>query len=114
MRVVRHRRLYGGSLRNWWRPLCRWQPGTQAANLQGLWSRERLAPWDGKYTININAQMNYWPAEPANLAECHEPLFRLVDELSVQGAETARAYYGARGWVAHHNTDIWRSAGNCI
>ena len=91
--------------------ICSSQPGTQAANLQGLWSRERLAPWDGKYTININAQMNYWPAEPANLAECHEPLFRLVDELSVQGAETARAYYGARGWVAHHNTDIWRSAG---
>lgn len=91
--------------------ICCSQPGTQAANLQGLWSRERLAPWDGKYTININTQMNYWPAEVTNLSECHEPLFDLISDLSVQGAETARTMYGARGWMAHHNTDLWRCAG---
>lgn len=91
--------------------ICSSQPGSQAANLQGLWNRDRIAPWDGKYTININAQMNYWPAEVTNLAECHEPLFRLTGELAEQGAETARRMYGAKGWVAHHNTDIWRSAG---
>lgn len=91
--------------------ICSSQPGSQAANLQGLWNRERIAPWDGKYTININTQMNYWPAEICNLAECHEPLFRLVGELSQQGAEAAHDMYGARGWAAHHNTDIWRVAG---
>lgn len=91
--------------------ICCSQPGTQAANLQGLWNRERLAPWDGKYTININTQMNYWPAEVTNLSECHEPLFSLISDLSEQGAETARTMYGARGWVAHHNTDLWRCAG---
>jgi len=91
--------------------ICSSQPGTQAANLQGLWNHDRIAPWDGKYTININTQMNYWPAEVTNLSECHEPLFRLVEELSESGAETARKMYGARGWTAHHNTDIWRSSG---
>lgn len=91
--------------------VCSSQPGTQAANLQGLWSHDRIAPWDGKYTININTQMNYWPAEVANLAECHEPLFDMVEDLSVTGRETARAMYGARGWVAHHNTDLWRTTG---
>lgn len=91
--------------------VCSSQPGTQAANLQGLWSHDRIAPWDGKYTININAQMNYWPAEVTNLAECHEPLFDLVDDLSITGRKTARAMYGAQGWVAHHNTDLWRITG---
>ncbi|MDR0893724.1 MAG: glycoside hydrolase family 95 protein [Prevotellaceae bacterium] len=87
------------------------QPGGQAANLQGIWNDQLLAPWDGKYTININAEMNYWPAEVTNLSEDAEPLFRLVKELSDSGAETARVMYGADGWVAHHNTDIWRSSG---
>ena len=87
------------------------QPGGQAAGLQGLWNRDLLAPWDGKYTININAEMNYWPAEVCNLSEMAEPLFGLVRDLSQTGRETARVMYGARGWVAHHNTDIWRSTG---
>ena len=87
------------------------QPGGQAANLQGIWNESLSAPWDGKYTININTEMNYWPAEVANLSETHQPLFRLVEELSRTGQETARVMYDARGWVAHHNTDIWRSTG---
>lgn len=87
------------------------QPGGQAANLQGIWNKEVLAPWDGKYTININLEMNYWPAEKTNLSETHEPFVSLVRDLSVSGAETARTMYGCGGWVAHHNTDIWRSAG---
>ncbi|MDE6452614.1 MAG: glycoside hydrolase family 95 protein [Muribaculaceae bacterium] len=91
--------------------ICSSQPGSQPANLQGIWNNERIAPWDGKYTININTQMNYWPAEVTALPDCHEPLFRLVGELTDQGASAARDMYGARGWVAHHNTDIWRTAG---
>ncbi|MBO4800350.1 MAG: glycoside hydrolase family 95 protein [Bacteroidaceae bacterium] len=87
------------------------QPGGQAAGLQGLWNKELLAPWDGKYTININTEMNYWPAEVCNLSELAAPLFDLVRDLSQTGQETARRLYGARGWVAHHNTDIWRSTG---
>ncbi|MBQ7470919.1 MAG: glycoside hydrolase family 95 protein [Prevotella sp.] len=87
------------------------QPGGQAAGLQGLWNKDLLAPWDGKYTININTEMNYWPAEVCNLTELAEPLFDLVNDLSVTGRETARTMYGARGWMAHHNTDIWRSTG---
>lgn len=87
------------------------QPGTQAANLQGIWNHQLYPPWDSKYTININAQMNYWPAERTNLSELHEPLLRLVKELAVTGKSTARNMYGARGWVAHHNTDIWRMTG---
>ncbi|WP_342330836.1 glycoside hydrolase family 95 protein [Pedobacter sp. FW305-3-2-15-E-R2A2] len=87
------------------------QPGGQPANLQGIWNDQLNPPWDSKYTININAQMNYWPAEPANLAELHEPFLRMVKELSETGAETAKSMYGARGWVAHHNTDIWRITG---
>jgi alpha-L-fucosidase 2 len=67
--------------------------------------------WDSKYTININAEMNYWPAELTNLAEMHEPLIQLVKELSETGRGTARVMYGADGWVTHHNTDIWRTAG---
>ncbi len=91
--------------------ICSSQPGTQPANLQGLWNAERYAPWDSKYTVNINAEMNYWPAEVTNLAECHEPLFAMVDDLAQTGAATARDMYGARGWVTHHNTDIWRTCG---
>lgn len=87
------------------------QPGGQAANLQGIWNDNLLAPWDGKYTVNINAEMNYWPAEITNLSETHEPLFRMVKELSEAGQATARDMYGANGWVTHHNTDIWRSCG---
>lgn len=87
------------------------QPGGQSANLQGIWNHQLNAPWDGKYTININTEMNYWPAEVTNLSETHEPLFDLVQDLSVTGRETARTMYGCNGWVAHHNTDIWRVTG---
>jgi alpha-L-fucosidase 2 len=87
------------------------QPGGQPANLQGLWNNRMQPPWDSKYTININAQMNYWPAEKTNLAELHEPFLHMVKEMSEAGQETARTMYGARGWMAHHNTDIWRITG---
>ncbi len=86
------------------------RPGTQPANLQGLWNDDVNPAWGSKYTININTEMNYWPAEVANLAECHEPLFDLIEELREPGRRTARAHYGARGFVAHHNTDLWRVA----
>ncbi|MCE7079283.1 glycoside hydrolase family 95 protein [Streptomyces sp. ST2-7A] len=84
------------------------RPGCQPANLQGLWNDLTDPPWGCKYTININTEMNYWPAGPANLIECWEPLFDLLADLSVTGARTARETYGARGWVAHHNVDAWR------
>lgn len=87
------------------------QPGGQPANLQGIWNQHLLAPWDGKYTININTEMNYWPAEITNLPETHEPLFRLVNELAETGKKTAQTMYHCNGWVAHHNTDIWRATG---
>jgi alpha-L-fucosidase 2 len=87
------------------------RPGTQPANLQGLWNDKLSAPWGSKYTININTEMNYWPAEPANLAECVKPLVAMVKDLAITGAITARVNYGARGWVAHHNTDLWRATG---
>lgn len=87
------------------------QPGGQPANLQGIWNDKVLAPWDGKYTININTEMNYWPAEVTNLSETHRPLFEMVKDLSITGRETARVMYGCDGWVAHHNTDIWRCTG---
>ena len=86
------------------------RPGSQPANLQGIWNDQTNPPWDSKYTININTQMNYWPAETTNLAECHEPLFDLIGELREAGRRTARAHYGASGFVAHHNTDLWRVA----
>jgi alpha-L-fucosidase 2 len=86
------------------------RPGTQPANLQGLWNDDVNPAWGSKYTININTEMNYWPAEVTNLAECHEPLFDLIEELREPGRRTARAHYGARGFVAHHNTDLWRVA----
>jgi alpha-L-fucosidase 2 len=84
--------------------------GSQPANLQGIWNESTNPPWGGKYTININTQMNYWPADPAGLGECVEPLLRMVEELAQTGSRTARTMYGARGWVAHHNTDLWRAA----
>ncbi len=86
------------------------RPGGQAANLQGLWNDSQQPAWDSKYTININTEMNYWPAEQANLSECHEPLFNMLDDLAITGAEVARDFYDAKGWVVHHNTDGWRGA----
>ncbi|WP_153799778.1 glycoside hydrolase family 95 protein [Foetidibacter luteolus] len=87
------------------------QPGGQPANLQGIWNGFIRPPWDSKYTININAEMNYWPAEKTNLAELHQPFLDMVKDMSVTGQQTARDMYGARGWMAHHNTDIWRATG---
>ncbi len=86
------------------------QPGGQAANLQGIWNYQLRAPWDGKYTTDINVEMNYWPAESASLQELHEPFLKLVKECAEKGRESA-AMYGCRGWMLHHNTDIWRSTG---
>lgn len=82
--------------------------GTQPANLQGVWSQQQRPPWSSNYTTNINAEMNYWPAEVTNLSECHRPLLQMIEELSVTGAETAKTSYGMRGWTAGHNTDLWR------
>jgi len=86
------------------------RPGTQPANLQGIWNPDMNPMWDSKYTTNINLEMNYWPAEVANLSETAQPLFRLIREASEQGADVAREHYGARGWVLHQNTDLWRVA----
>jgi len=83
------------------------RPGGLPANLQGIWNDELWPPWSSKWTININTQMNYWPAEVCNLSECHKPLFDLVTGLAESGRRTAKAHYGARGWVCHHNADIW-------
>ncbi|MFN8445157.1 MAG: glycoside hydrolase family 95 protein [Caldilineaceae bacterium] len=87
------------------------RPGTQPANLQGIWNDEIRPPWSSNYTININTEMNYWPAENTNLAECHRPLFDFLQDLSEIGRKTAEVNYGARGWVAHHNSDLWRQTG---
>jgi alpha-L-fucosidase 2 len=87
------------------------QPGNQPATLQGKWNDMLNPPWDSKYTININTEMNYWPAEPTALPEMHQPLFQMLKELEVTGRESAQQLYGARGWNAHHNTDIWRITG---
>ena len=87
------------------------RPGGQAANLQGLWNQSMTPPWDSKFTININAEMNYWPADSCNLGECVQPLAGMVLDLTQTGARTARVMYGAGGWVAHHNTDLWRATG---
>lgn len=83
------------------------QPGTQPANLQGIWNDKVRPPWDSKFTCNINFEMNYWPAEPLNITECHEPMLKMIEGLSNSGKRTAQAYYNARGWTCHHNTDIW-------
>ena len=87
------------------------QPGGQPANLQGLWNDKKDAPWDSKYTININAEMNYWPSEVTNLTETNTPFFQMIRDLSETGAKTAKTMYNCSGWVAHHNTDLWRVAG---
>jgi alpha-L-fucosidase 2 len=87
------------------------QPGTQPANLQGIWNDRYLPSWDSKYTCNINVEMNYWPAESTNLSEMHEPMLQMVRDLAETGAATARMMYNCRGWVLHHNTDIWRITG---
>jgi alpha-L-fucosidase 2 len=86
------------------------RPGTQPANLQGIWNEEVRPPWSSNWTANINTEMNYWPAETCNLAECHEPLFDLVEGLSKTGARTAAINYGCKGWVSHHNVDLWRQS----
>lgn len=86
------------------------RPGTQPANLQGIWNNNMNPPWDAKYTTNINTEMNYWPVETGNLSELAEPLITMVKELTDQGSQVAREHYGARGWVFHQNTDIWRVA----
>ena len=90
--------------------ICSSQPGGQAANLQGIWNYQLRAPWDGKYTTDINVEMNYWPAETTALSEMHEPFLQLVKEVAIQGRESA-SMYGCRGWTLHHNTDIWRTTG---
>jgi alpha-L-fucosidase 2 len=84
------------------------RPGGQPANLQGIWNQDLWPAWSSKWTLNINAEMNYWAAETANLSECHEPLFDLIDDLRVAGRKTAREWYDCRGFVTHHNTDLWR------
>lgn len=91
--------------------ICSSQPDGQPANLQGIWNDKMFPSWDSKYTVNINAEMNYWPAEVTNLSELHEPLLRMTREVSETGRETAKVMYGANGWVLHHNTDIWRITG---
>ncbi len=86
------------------------RPGSHPANLQGKWNHQLAPSWDSKYTVNINTEMNYWPAEMTNLSECHEPLFDMLEDLAVTGAEVAREHYNAPGWLVHHNTDVWRGA----
>ncbi|WP_316769953.1 glycosyl hydrolase family 95 catalytic domain-containing protein [Pedobacter frigiditerrae] len=87
------------------------QPGSQPANLQGIWNGELKGPWDSKYTVNINTEMNYWPSEITQLSELNAALFKMIEDLSVTGKASAKQMYGARGWMLHHNTDIWRSTG---
>lgn len=87
------------------------RPGTQPANLQGIWNAEFRPPWNSKYTVNINIEMNYWLPDPTNLPECFDPLITMLEDLTETGAVVAREHYGARGWVLHHNTDLWRAAG---
>jgi alpha-L-fucosidase 2 len=84
------------------------RPGTQPANLQGIWNRHVTPPWNCNYTTNINTEMNYWPVEVSNIAECHEPLFDMLEELSITGKKTAKVQYDCSGWVVNHNTDLWR------
>ena len=84
------------------------RPGTQPLNLQGIWNESTRPPWESKWTVNINTEMNYWPAEVTNLAECHQALFDMLDDCVVTGARTAKVHYNCRGWVLHHNTDLWR------
>ncbi len=90
--------------------ICSSRPGTQPANLQGIWNNKMNPSWDSKYTTNINTEMNYWPAEVGNLSELNEPLFKMIEELTDQGTDVAREHYGKTGWVFHQNTDLWRVA----
>jgi alpha-L-fucosidase 2 len=85
------------------------RPGTQPMNLQGIWNKDLVPAWASNWTLNCNAEINYWPVETANLSELHEPLVRLTKELTVDGAKTAKNLYNARGWIAHHNADVWRT-----
>ena len=87
------------------------RPGGQPANLQGIWNDQLYPPWDSKYTVNINTEMNYWPSEITNLSEMNEPLIQMIRELSQTGKQTAKVMYDADGWVLHHNTDVWRMNG---
>lgn len=87
------------------------QPGNQPANLQGIWNHKLNPAWDSKYTVNINTEMNYWPAEITNLGEMHQPLFSMLKDLAITGKESASEMYHARGWNMHHNTDLWRMTG---
>lgn len=91
--------------------ICSSQKGTQPPGLQGIWNNRLTPPWDAKYTVNVNTEMNYWPAEVTNLSDTTEPLFSLLKDVSITGQKTAQELYGAKGWVLHHNTDIWRSTG---
>ncbi len=91
--------------------ICSSQPGSQPSNLQGIWNGELKGPWDSKYTVNINTEMNYWPVEVTQLSELGLPLYDMVEDLATTGRATARVMYGARGWMLHHNTDIWRITG---
>ncbi|HSV14660.1 MAG TPA: hypothetical protein VLI90_10390, partial [Tepidisphaeraceae bacterium] len=84
------------------------RPGSQPANLQGVWNELLNPPWESKYTTNINLEMNYWPVETTNLSECHQPLFDMINDLTISGGRTAKDLYHSRGWVLHHNTDNWR------
>lgn len=91
--------------------ICSSRPGSQCANLQGIWNNRMRAPWSSNYTVNINTEMNYWMAERCNLGECQEPLFDLICRTEEDGRETAREVYGLSGWVSHHNLDIWGHSG---
>ena len=91
--------------------ICSSRPGSQCANLQGIWNNRMRAPWSSNYTVNINTEMNYWMAERCNLGECQEPLFDLICRTAEDGRETAREVYGLSGWVSHHNLDIWGHSG---
>ena len=82
--------------------------GSQPANLQGIWNQDKSPPWESKWTTNINTEMNFWPAEPCNLQECHESLFGLIEDVSQTGPNVAEEHYACDGWVLHHNTDLWR------
>jgi alpha-L-fucosidase 2 len=86
------------------------RPGSQPANLQGIWNKDTVPAWGSKYTTNINLQMNYWHAEVANLSECGMPVYDMIDDLMLTGSKVAMEYYGCKGWTMHHNTDIWRAA----
>jgi alpha-L-fucosidase 2 len=88
--------------------ICSSRPGSQPANLQGIWNDNIRPPWESKWTTNINTEMNYFPAEVCNLSECHQPLFDMLDDLVISGRKTAKVHYDCRGWVFHHNTDLWR------